>query len=155
MQEVFKNPNEQAKSITKEPTNEDFEQDARKKFGTTPYFRNATYMLSNGDLLDGSYGRPENSREDHRYINEIYFDRGIEFPYLSDYMTDFMKRGNLRVKPEVNAIELSTKPTDAQMNAIYRLFRLGKVNGLETNGEYLEDIQNERQIADFMRKYFK
>lgn len=151
---TFKNANDQAESLIKEPTNEDYEQDARKKFGTTPYFRNSTYMLSNGDLLDGSYGHPENAREDHRYINEIYFDRGVEFPYLSDYMTDFMKRGNLRVKPEVNAIEMATKPTDQQMNAIYRLFKLGKISGLESNGDYLEDIQNERQIADFIRKHY-
>lgn len=151
---TFKNPTELANAIVKEPTNEDFENDARKKFGVTPYFKNATYMLSNGDLLDGSYGVKENPREDHRYINDIYFDRGIEFPYLSDYMRDFMKRGNLRVKPEVNAIELMTKPTDKQMNAIYRLYRLGKIDNLESDGEYLEDIQNERQIADFIRKHY-
>ena len=131
---------------------------AIKTFGITNNFNHAFYMLPDGRMLNGSgsgYGRDR----DHRDIGESYLDANVDIQQLSrggnsHNMEDFMRHGNLRIMPENNSIELYNKPTSQQYRQIVNLWRNGYLNNLEANSNYLEDIQSERQIADFFKKAF-
>lgn len=123
--------------------------DAVKEFGITNRFNSAMYMLPNGSMLDGSHGTGYQRGEDHRSIATIY--PHLDYEYQSDYMNDFMKRGAIRLMPENNSIELLSKPTSNQINAILNLYARGYIQNAEYNGEYLEDISSERQLLNFLK----
>ena len=131
---------------------------ALKHFGTTDNFDNAFYMLPDGRMLNGS--QSGYMREyDHRDIGEAYVNSNVDIRELNrggntHNMEDFMKWGNHRIMPENKSIELYTKPTSEQYRAIVNLWKNGKLNNLEVNRDYLEDIQSESQIANFFRKHF-
>ena len=141
---------------------------AFKQFGRARNYKDAFYMFPNGTMISGSGGQGYGRYFDHRDINGVYGDLGIDL-YESDQggnstnMLDFMRGGHIRMIPENDAIDLMQKPTTEQMNAIYDMYKRGYLNNIQISNPndkygqqlgYLEDIQNERQIADFMRKYF-
>jgi len=130
-----------------------------KKHGTTNDFNRAFYMLPDGRMLNGSLGGYMRDT-DHREISDAYIDNDIEIREQNrggtgHYMEDFMKHGNYRIMPENKSIELYTKPTSEQYRTIVNLWRSGKLDNLEVNGNYLENIDSESQIANFFRKHFQ
>ena len=141
---------------------------AIKRFGITNRLGDAFYMMPDGRMLSGAGGNYGNRVVDHRDIGSSYLDAGVDIQEAerggnSHNMMDFMRGGNIRMIPENNSIDIMAKPTDAQMNMIYNMWRRGKLDGIQiSNAEdkygqqlgYLEDIRNERQISDFIRKYF-
>lgn len=140
---------------------------AIKEFGLTNKFNNAFYMLPDGTMLDGSGGSGRRMY-DHRDISSSYVNSNIDLQELeqggnSHNMMDFMRGGNIRLIPESNSIDLMSQPSEQQLNQIYRLWRMGYLDSIEvSNGEdkygqslgYLEDIKNEKQIRDFLKKYY-
>ena len=114
------------------------EQDAVKHFGKTYNWNETGYILTDGSRLDFS-GRHEGGSgggryEDHRDIAQL--------DAYSDYegtaaMIDFMKRGNIRIIPEVDGINLSVRPTKAQENTLTDFIS-------RRRGEITLDIDNER-----------
>lgn len=141
---------------------------AIKEFGLTSKFNNAFYMLPDGTMLDGSGGSGRRML-DHRDIGSSYLNSNIDLQEIeqggnSHNMMDFMRGGNIRLIPESNAIDLMSKPSEQQLNQIYRLWRMGYLDNIEISSSddkygqslgYLEDIKNERQIRDFINKYYK
>lgn len=135
---------------------------ALKEYGTTPYFHQAGYMLDDGSFLNFSNGFDSDFRyvrgEDHRAISSIYEN---DFDTATDYMLDYMKRGNIRTIPETNSINIISKPSEAQLRKINELVRSGKINNIELSDEkgytidYLEDIFRPSQINEFLNKHFK
>lgn len=91
-------------------------QKAIDEFGTTYDYRKAAYILDDGRYLDFSGGQ-QTRMEDHRYISQIYDE---SFDSMSDYLTNFMNEGNIRVMPETGAIDISSavEPTNAQYKKI-------------------------------------
>lgn len=170
---VFKSPLEQADSILKRPTAttpeqmEKLQKAAIKKFGTTDKFKDAFYLLPGGEMLSGTGGQKWGRVYDHRDVNEIYGDEGID---LDDdaagnttNMLDFMRGGNIRLIPETNAIDLMKAPTSQQLRAIYNMYRQGALEGIQISNpsdkygqqlDYLEDIQNEQQIRNLFKKHY-
>jgi len=171
---AFKSPLEQANALTKQrpssTTPEQMEalrQAAIKEFGTTNRFRDAFYMLPNGQLLSGTGGQRWGRVYDHRDINSLYTNAGIELDDEeggnSTNMLDFIRGGNIRLIPENKAIDLMKAPTKEQRNAIYNMYRLGALEGIQISNpndkygqqlEYLENIANEGQIRNLLNKYY-
>ena len=177
MSQVFKDANQQSNDLlTKEQqrprasTPEQLEKirnSAIKEFGLTDRFSNAFYMLPDGRMLDGTGGQRWGRAYDHRDINSPYYNNQVDLQDdeggNSTNMMDFMRGGHIRMIPELNGIDLMAKPTDAQLNQIYKMFNRGLLNNIQVSSAtdkygqqlgYLEDIQSERQIADFLRKYY-
>ena len=225
-QEVFKNPNEQAKSITsndamyreqlkslnipeneheeylrsiaksekeaserekakttqqrwkeaneKKPrasTDEQYDlvrKSALKQFGRAKNYKDAFYMYPDGTMISGSGGQPYGRSLDHRDINSIYSDLGIDLYEVdqggnSTNMLDFMRGGHIRMIPESASLDLMRKPTLQQMNKIYDMFNRGYLDNIQISNPddkygqqiaYLEEIKNQQQIENFLRKYF-
>lgn len=140
---------------------------AIKEFGLTDKFSNAFYLLPNGQMLDGTGGQRYGRLYDHRDINSPYYNEGIDWEDEqggnSSNMLDFMRGGHIRLIPENKAIDLMAKPTTEQLNQIYKAFNKGQLESIQVSNPkdkygqqlgYLENIKNERQIADFLRKYY-
>ena len=116
----------------------ELEQEAVKHFGHTYSWAETGYVLTDGSRLDFS-GRHEGSNggaryEDHRDIAQL--DAYSDFQG-TDAMIDFMKRGNIRIIPEVDGINLSVRPTRAQENTLSDFIS-------RRRGEVMLDIDNER-----------
>ena len=116
----------------------ELEQEAVKHFGHTYSWAETGYVLTDGSRLDFS-GRHEGSGgggryEDHRDIAQLDAYSGLQG---TDAMIDFMKRGNIRVIPEVDGINLSVRPTRAQENTLADFIS-------RRRGEVTLDIDNER-----------
>lgn len=116
----------------------ELEQEAVKHFGHTYSWAETGYVLTDGSRLDFS-GRHEGSGgggryEDHRDIAQL--DAYSDFQG-TDAMIDFMKRGNIRIVPEVDGINLSVRPTRAQENTLSDFIS-------RRRGEVTLDIDNER-----------
>ena len=113
------------------------EQEAVDLFGHTYKWAETGYILTDGSRLDFS-GRHEGARGgsrtiDHRDIAQIAV---YEEMTGNDAMIDFMKRGNIRIKPEANGINLSVRPTRAQENTLSDFIS-------RERGEITLDIDNE------------
>ncbi len=160
---------QRAKSTTPGQMNE-LRNAALKKYGTTEKYGDAFYMLPNGQMLNGTGGYKGHGRTlDHRDINEIYDEADVDLEDLryggnTKNMLDFMRGGNIRMIPETKSLDIMSKPTDAQMNAIYRMWRDGKLDGIQISDpktetgaelEFLDEIRNEAAISNLIRKYFK
>ena len=116
----------------------ELEQEAVKHFGHTYSWAETGYVLTDGSRLDFS-GRHEGSGgggryEDHRDIAQLNAYSDLQG---TDAMIDFMRRGNIRVIPEVNGINLSVRPTRAQENTLADFIS-------RRRGEVTLDIDNER-----------
>lgn len=168
-QNAWKEANEKKPHASTPEQLEKIRNAAFKQFGRARNYKDAFYMYPNGTMISGSGGQGYGRYFDHRDINGVYSDLGIDL-YESDQggnstnMLDFMRGGNIRMIPETDGIDLMQKPTSEQMNAIYDMFKRGYLNSIQVSNPndkygqqlgYLEDIENERQISDFMRKYFK
>ena len=140
---------------------------AINEFGITDDFSKSFYMLPDGRMLDGTYkGSTRGRSVDHREISSAY-DAHDYSPSKdasgSDYMLDYMKKGNIRMIPENKSIDILTKPSKEQLNQIYKMFNSGKlesINITKPDSKYgetldiLENIKNEEQISNFIRKNF-
>ena len=165
----WKKQNEQKPRSTTPDQLEKIRQAAIKEFGLTNNYGQAFYMLPDGRMLNGGMGQRYGRYTDHREINSPYTNAGVEL-YEEDQggnstnMLDFMRGGHIRMIPESSSIDIMSKPTDQQMNNIYRMWKSGKLDNIQISNpndkygqqlDYLENIQSERQIADLIRKYFK
>ena len=113
------------------------EQEAVDLFGHTYKWAETGYILTDGSRLDFS-GRHEGARGgsrtiDHRDIAQI---EAYEELSGNDAMIDFMRRGNIRIKPEANGVNLSVRPTKAQENTLSDFIS-------RERGEITLDIDNE------------
>lgn len=145
------------KNTTKEQIDK-IRKHAIKHFGITDDFNRAFYMLPDGRLLNGSLGGFDRDT-DHREIGDSYVANNVDIQELNrggntHNMEDFMRQGHLRVMPENKSIELYTRPTSEQYRSIVNLWRNGKLDNLEVDRDYLENIESESQIANFFRKHF-
>lgn len=111
---------------------------AKRKFGETKDIREAGYVLPDGSMLDFS-GRHEldpgtdssflagRRATDHRAINQISFvydENGDEVDTgVSSDMSDFIKRGAIRIDNNAGSINLSAAPTMAQRRVLRELIR--------------------------------
>ena len=116
----------------------ELEQEAVKHFGHAYSWAETGYVLTDGSRLDFS-GRHEGSGgggryEDHRDIAQLDAYSDLQG---TDAMIDFMKRGNIRIIPEVDGINLSVRPTRAQENTLADFIS-------RRRGEVTLDIDNER-----------
>ena len=116
----------------------ELEQKAVKHFGHTYSWAETGYVLTDGSRLDFS-GRRDGSGggaryEDHRDIAQLDAYSGFAG---TDAMIDFMKRGNIRIMPEGDGINLSVRPTRAQENTLADFIS-------RRRGEVTLDIDNER-----------
>ena len=108
---------------------------AKKHFGITYDWNKAGYILTDGSRLDFSgkhQGYDTGMRSvDHRDIGEVYSDGsdGVSA------MIDFMQKGNIRIMPESNSINLSSAPTAKQETALRQFIR-------RANGEVIVDIDD-------------
>ena len=140
--------------------------EAVEKFGYTPYFHNAGYVLPDGKMLNfgsekGKYSSPRT--RDHRAIKAVYDDvSGSEAIYR------FMSEGNIRLVTLSPGIELGTKiaPTTSQYNTIARFIANSKgkryfsVDFTDENGnvvgtnEYEGNVSAEEVLYD-IKQYYK
>ena len=111
--------------------------DAKAEFGVTNNLNVAGYMLPDGSLLDLSEvnnGGPAGVRtRDHREIASVMDDR--EYDSQTEYITDFLNEGAIRLMPESDAINLSVAPSAEQREKLLDYFY--KKNGyiiLEIDG---------------------
>lgn len=161
---VFESQNLYPEDAPKEPTEQEYMEKAVQTFGTTPNFKRASYMLPDGSMLDGSpFNDPRYGRrtEDHGYIGEIFSDN---YSGGHEYMYKFMDMGGIRLKPEINGLEIGNKrPTQEQIREIVRLVRNGDISTLEINknqgrfaseNPYVEDVYTPLQVVDFINENF-
>lgn len=83
-------------------------------FGTTYYKTRAGFILTNGKMLDLTYGG--GPREDHRNIQDAFDDMNLDSG--SDYLIEFMNEGNIRCIPEIPGIDLVKDPNEAQWKTL-------------------------------------
>ena len=119
--------------------------DAKAKYGVTKNFNAAGYMLPDGSLLDFSEandgGDPNSRSLDHRDIEGIIMDNGVEYDSRWMYIADFMNEGAIRLLPESAGINMIQAPTEEQRKKIFDF--IYKYNGeviLEINDERLNSI---------------
>lgn len=97
---------------------------AKEEFGVTNNFGVAGYMLPDGALLDFSEakdGGPANKRtRDHREVGSIIEDR--DYDTRSEYITDFLNEGAIRIMPESDAVNLSVAPSAEQREKLLDYF---------------------------------
>ena len=77
-------------------------------------------------------------------------------------MNQFMNEGNIRMQPETHSLSFTKKPTNAQMQAIMKLARNGKLDTIEyvknpnwnSDNVYLENIFSPGQVLGFINELF-
>lgn len=136
------------KQVTAKRSAEQREQlfeDAKSHYGVTKNFNAAGYMLPDGSLLDFSEandgGDPNSRSLDHRDIEGVIMDNGVEYDSRWMYIADFMNEGAIRLLPESAGINMIQAPTEEQRNKIFDF--IYKYNGeviLEINDERLNSI---------------
>ena len=82
------------------------EQRAKEEWGTTQVPQFAIYMLTDGEMLNGSFGGFQRDR-DHREINEFMpkWENGRHYDGMP-YIYRFIKRGNIRMHCNRESINL-------------------------------------------------
>lgn len=114
---------------------------AKAQFGLTNNFNAAGYMLPDGSLLDFSEandgGNPNQRSLDHREIEGIIMDEGIEYDSRWMYLADFMNEGAIRLLPEYAGINLMKAPTKEQRQKLFDFI-------YKYNGEVILEIADER-----------
>ncbi len=137
---------------------------AKKFFGTTYDWNKTGYLLTDGSQLDFSgkhEGYDSGMRSvDHREIENVYTD-GKE---RLDALNDFLQKGNIRIMPEGNSINLATLPTGKQETALRRY--INRVRGEVTididdaNGNTVKSLEYDSgtsavKILDDIHQYFE
>ena len=102
---------------------------AVRKFHTTYNYKNASYLLTTGSMLDFSDGQGQRVK-DHREISEI-LDFLPDIAGYSDGMIAFMNMGNIRL--QTFGIDISSMPNTKQIDSLR-----GFINSL--NGEFSVDF---------------
>ena len=105
---------------------------AQRKYGTTTDWQATGYLTVDGKQLDFSAGQGTRTM-DHRDVLDVY-ENGEEMSG-TDAMIDFMSRGNIRIMPESNGINLQVPPTAEQWKALRRY-----INSVD--GEVIVDMDN-------------
>lgn len=157
----FKSVEERLADIRNQETNS-INQNAINEFGITDDISKGIYMLPDGRMIDGTYkGATDFRSVEHNDISSAYESVGVEIPGKGgvDSMYDFMKRGNIRMLPETKTIDISSKPSSEQMNAIYKMFNEGKLESISISDgdetkEFKQNINKESEISDLIRKHF-
>lgn len=123
------------------------EQEAVDYFGHTYSWAETGYILTDGSRLDFS-GRHEGARGGYRAVDHRDIAQIDTYGEMSgsDAMIDFMQRGNIRIMPEGNGVNLSLRPTKAQEMALSDY-----VSG--QRGEITLDIDNEQGNTVVSVKY--
>ena len=137
---------------------------SKKFFGTTYDWNKTGYLLTDGSQLDFSgkhEGYDSGMRSvDHREIENVYTD-GKE---RLDALNDFLQKGNIRIMPEGNSINLATLPTGKQETALRRY--INRVRGEVTididdaNGNTVKSLEYDSgtsavKILDDIHQYFE
>lgn len=142
--------------------------DAVNSFGTTYSWAETGYLLTDGRRLDFSgkkYGaRPGSRSQDHREILDAYSEEEQDNMSGSEAMVDFMGKGNIRISPETDGINLSVLPTKAQEAKLSEFIS-------RAHGEVILDIDDARgntvvsveypygtnasKVINDIRKYFE
>lgn len=137
---------------------------AKKFFGTTYDWNKTGYLLTDGSQLDFSgkhEGYDSGMRSvDHREIGDVYTD-GKE---RLDALNDFLQKGNIRIMPESNGINLATLPTGKQEIALRRY--INRVRGEvmididDANGNTVKSLEYDSgtsavKILDDIHQYFE
>lgn len=108
---------------------------AKEYFGTTKDWNKTGYLLTDGTQLDFSgkhEGYDSGMRSvDHREIENVYTN-GTE---RVDAINDFLAKGNIRIMPEGNSINLAVEPNAKQETALRRYIN-------SVRGEVIIDIDN-------------
>ena len=146
----------------------DLNESALSYFGKTYSWKETGYLLTNGSKLDFSgkhYGASGGYRTvDHRDIWDSFPEDMQEDFDGNGAMVEFMHRGNIRIMPEGDGINLSVLPTEAQEKALIDFISRarGEVT-LDIDDEYGENIvsveypkgtRSDRVLRD-IRQYFK
>ena len=101
------------------------EQRAKEEWGTTQVPQFAVYMLTDGEMLNGTFGGFQRDR-DHREINEFMpkLNNGKHYEGMP-YIRRFMKRGNIRIHCNNDSINLQfwKVPTIDQWYALRKLLK--------------------------------
>lgn len=128
-------------SIRTDEQREKLFEDAKAHYGVTKNFNAAGYMLPDGSLLDFSEandgGDPNSRSLDHRDIEGIIMDNGVEYDSRWMYIADFMNEGAIRLLPESAGINLIKAPTEEQRKKIFDFI-------YKYNGEVILEINDER-----------
>jgi len=137
---------------------------SKKFFGTTYDWNKTGYLLTDGSQLDFSgkhEGYDSGMRSvDHREIENVYTD-GKE---RLDALNDFLQKGNIRIMPEGNSINLATLPTGKQETALRRY--ISRVRGEvivdidDANGNTVKSLEYDSgtsaaKILDDIHRYFE
>ena len=116
-------------------------EDAKAHYGVTKNFNAAGYMLPDGSLLDFSEandgGDPNSRSLDHRDIEGVIMDNGVEYDSRWMYIADFMNEGSIRLLPESAGINMIQAPTEEQRKKIFDFI-------YKYNGEVILEINDER-----------
>ncbi len=118
----------------------DLNEPALSYFGKTYSWKETGYLLTNGSKLDFSgkhYGASGGYRTvDHRDIWDSFPEDMQDDFDGNEAMVEFMRRGNIRIMPEGDGINLSVLPTEAQEKALADFISRAR-------GEVTLDIDNE------------
>ena len=135
---------------------EEIIKNAEEHFGITMNFKETAYITTNGNNLDFSGkkdgGTAGKRSQDHREIAEV-----------DTTMEDFVKMGNVRLKPEGNGFEVYTMPNNKQISKLYDYIYQADgeiyVDVVKDDGSY--DVANykkgtsARKIISDLETYFK
>ena len=156
---------QQAKEGKKQPTyrlttQESYElhDTAKRIFGTTEDFREAGYILLNGEMLDFSGknegGTPGTRSFDHRQINEVGFeDTGGNEKWEDIGMPEFIQSGAIRFMPESNKFHLGMKKPDTpQLGRMRQLIQGPSFRWYQSN-KITAIITDEKENLKFEKKY--
>ncbi len=130
------------------------EQRAKEEWGTTEVPQFAIYMLTDGEMLNGSFGGFQRDR-DHREINEFMPKLSNGKPYEGmPYIRRFMKRGNIRMHCNRDSINLQfwKTPTREQWISLRELLKECEELGMRV---YIEKYYPyKRSITFYDKKSF-
>lgn len=139
---------------------------ALEHFGKTYKWAETGYLTPNGTKLDFSgrhEGAPGGYRTvDHRDIRDALGDDYGGEDY-SGGMVQFMGEGNIRISPESSGINLSVKPTKAQMDALSDFISRARGEVIldidDTSGRTLSSTEYPRgthanKVLEDIRRYF-
>ena len=147
--------------VTNKNSSKKLKERALEEFGRTYDFYKAFWLTEDGIMLNGDEGGGYRSL-DHRSVARIYEDE--DFDTQTSYMLDFKRKGNIRISPESNSIDITAKPTEKQMQQIANWVRRGYITAIEidkdksdfsSDSEYLDDIMTVGQALRFINDNFK